>query len=85
MVGWCFLSNEDIDSAGQNSHCSWTSCRCFLLFSLSGVSYIFSSSVKDVSLSWHGAHAGAVFKIIWKLTSQCIFWITWKHWRILDL
>ena len=78
MVNWCFLSNEDLDSADHNIHCSWTLCLFFFLFSLSGVSHIFPRSVKDVLLSRHGALAGANFKMIWKLTPLCIFWITWK-------
>ena len=78
MVNWCFLSNEDLDSADHNIHCSWTLCLFFFLFSLSGVSHIFPRSVKDVLLSWHGALAEANFKMIWKLTPLCIFWITWK-------
>ena len=54
-----------------------------LLFSLFGVVWVFSGTVKETLLGWHGAFVGKIRKKAWQMTPLCIFWSVWKERNLL--
>ena len=49
-----------------------------LLFSLFGVSWIFSASLKDFLLGWKGTFLAKDKRRVWDAGLLCIFWTIWK-------
>ena len=45
-----------------------------------------SSSVRDVTISWHGAFVGKKRKKVQRVANLCLFWTLWKkrNWRAFD-
>ena len=50
-----------------------------LLFSIFGVTWTLSCTVKETLLGWHGAFVGKVRKKAWQMAPICIFWSVWKE------
>ena len=50
-----------------------------LLFSLFGVSWILSCSMKETLLGWHGSFVGKARKNAWQVAPLCIFWTMWTE------
>ncbi|RVW98801.1 putative DNA helicase MCM8 [Vitis vinifera] len=55
-------------------HCAKTWVLWNLLFSLFGVSWILSCSVKETLLGWHGSFVGKACQKAWQAAPLCIFW-----------
>ncbi|KAJ9684929.1 hypothetical protein PVL29_017089 [Vitis rotundifolia] len=49
-----------------------------LLFSLFGVTWVFTSSVKETLLGWRGSFVGKKHKAVWQVDLLCLFWSVWK-------
>ena len=60
-------------------YCAKTWVLWNLLFSLFGVSWILSCSMKKTLLGWHGAFMGKVRKKAWQMAPLCLFWTVWKE------
>ena len=50
-----------------------------LLFSLIGVEWVLSGTVKETLLGWNGAFVGKIRKKAWQMAPLCIFWSVWKE------
>ena len=59
--------------------CIMTRTLWNLLFSLFGVEWVLSGTVKDTLLGWHGAFVGKIRKKAWQMAPLCIFWSVWKE------
>ena len=59
-------------------HCSKTGVLWDLLFSLFGVSWIFSALLKDSLLGWKGTFLAKDKRRVWIAGLLCIFWTIWK-------
>ena len=55
-------------------HCARTRILWNLLFSLFGVYWIISCSVKETLLGWQGSFVGKTRKKAWQAAPLCIFW-----------
>ncbi|KAJ9707665.1 hypothetical protein PVL29_002622 [Vitis rotundifolia] len=64
-------------------HCVKTRVLWNLLFSLFGVAWVLSGSVKETLLGWHGAFVGKTRKKAWQMAPLCIFWTVWKERNLL--
>ena len=72
----CLEKEETIDHLLL--HCSKTRVLWDLLFTLFGVSWVLSSSIRETLLSWHGSFVGKKCKKVWRVAPLHIFWTVWK-------
>ena len=79
LVNRCFLCQEAEELVDHLLlHCSKTRVLWELLFSLFGVNWIISGSVRDMLLGWKGTFVGKRRKKVWQTAPSCLFWIVWK-------
>ena len=75
----CFFCLSEVEMVDHLLlQCAKTRVLWNLLFSLFGVSWILSYSVKETLLGWHGLFVGKTHKKAWQTTPLCIFWTVWK-------
>ena len=80
MANRCFLCLSEVETVDHLLlHCVKTRVLWNLLFSLFGVTWTLSCTVKETLLGWHGAFVGKGRKKAWQMTSLCIFWSIWKE------
>ena len=80
----CFLCLSEVETVDHLLlHCVKTRVLWNLLFSLFGVAWILSYSVKETLLGWHGAFLGKARKKAWQMVPLCIFWSVWKERNLL--
>ena len=72
----CLEKEETIDHLLL--HCSKTRVLWDLLFTLFGVSWVLSSSVRETLLNWHDSFVGKKRKKVWRVAPLHIFWTIWK-------
>ena len=72
----CLEKEETIDHLLL--HCSKTRVLWDLLFTLFGVSWVLSSSVRETLLNWHDSFVGKKRKKVWRAAPLHIFWTIWK-------
>ena len=77
----CLSKEETVDHLLL--HCVKTRALWSLLFSLFGVAWVLSGSVKETLLGWHGAFVGKTRKKAWQMAPLCIFWLVWKERNLL--
>ncbi|RVW92361.1 LINE-1 retrotransposable element ORF2 protein [Vitis vinifera] len=76
----CFLCLAEAETVDHLLlHCVMTRTLWNLLFSLFGVEWVLSGTVKDTLLGWHGAFVGKIRKKAWQMAPLCIFWSVWKE------
>ena len=67
LANRCFLCLSEVETVDHLLlHCAKTRVLWNLLFSLFGVSWILSCSVKETLLGWHGLFVGKARKILGK-------------------
>ncbi|RVX13277.1 Histone-lysine N-methyltransferase ASHH1 [Vitis vinifera] len=77
MIVRCFLCLSEVETVDHLLlHCVKTRVLWNLLFSLFGVAWILSYSVKETLLGWHGAFLGKARKKAWQMVPLCIFWVS---------
>ena len=75
----CFFCLSEVETVDHLFlHCAKTRVLWNLLFSLFGVSWILSCSVKETLLGWHGLFVDKGRKKAWQAAPLCIFWTMWK-------
>ncbi|KAJ9691054.1 hypothetical protein PVL29_013294 [Vitis rotundifolia] len=80
MANRCFLCLSEVETVDHLLlHCGRTRTLWNLLFSLFGVSWILSRTVKETLLGWSGAFVGKRRKRAWQMAPLCIFWTVWKE------
>ena len=80
MENRCFLCLFEVETVDHLLlNCAKARVFWKFLFSLFGVSWVLSCSVKDTLLGWHGSFVGKAHKKAWQATPLCIFWTTWKE------
>ena len=84
MANRCFLCNFEVEIVDHILiHCAKLWVLWHLLFSLFGVSWVLSCSVKGNS-SWVTlVFVGKTRKKAWLAAPLCIFWIVWKEMNLL--
>ena len=84
LTNKCFLCHSKKETVDHILvYCAKTRILCQLFFTLFGVSWVLSSSVKDALPWWHGSFLSKVPKKPWKVASLYIFWTVWKERNIL--
>ena len=79
LVNRCFLCQEAEELVDHLLlHCRKTRVLWELLFSLFGVNWIISGSVRDMLLGWKGTFVGKRRKKVWQTVPSCLFWTVWK-------
>ena len=74
MANRCFLCLSEVETVDHLLlHCVKTRVLWNLIFSLFGVAWVLSCSVKETLLRWHGAIVGKTRKKAWQLAPLCIF------------
>ena len=74
MANRCFLCLSEVETMDHLLlHCVKTRVLWNLIFSLFGVAWVLSCSVKETLLRWHGAIVGKTRKKAWQLAPLCIF------------
>ena len=80
LTNKCFLCHSKKETVDHILvYCAKTRILCQLFFTLFGVSWVLSSSVKDALPWWHGSFLSKVPKKPWKVASLYIFWTVWKE------
>ncbi|RVX18473.1 putative ribonuclease H protein [Vitis vinifera] len=80
LANRCFLCLAEAETVDHLLlHCVMTRTLWNLLFSLFGVEWVLSGTVKDTLLGWHGAFVGKIRKKAWQMAPLCIFWSVWKE------
>ncbi|KAJ9678923.1 hypothetical protein PVL29_020968 [Vitis rotundifolia] len=80
LANRCFLycmEEESIDHIFIQ--CSKARVLWELLFALFGVTWVFTSSVRDTLSGWCGFSLGKKHRKVWKAAPLCIFWAVWKE------
>ena len=73
LANRCFLCLSEVETVDHLLlHCAKTRVLWNLLFSLFGVSWILSCSVKETLLGWHGLFVGKARKKVWQ-TARFIY------------
>ena len=75
LASCCLLCLESEESV---LHCSKIRVLWDFLFSLFGVSWILSASVKDSLLGWKGTFIAKEKGKVWNASPSCIFWTLTK-------
>ena len=84
MANRCFLCLSEAKTVDHLLlHCVKTRALWNLLFSLFGVAWVLSGSVKETLLGWHGAFVGKTRKKAWQMAPLFIFWSVWKERNLL--
>ena len=84
LANKCFLCHSEVKTVDHLLlHCVKTRALWNLLFSLFGVAWVLSGSVKETLLGWHGAFVGKTREKAWKITHLCIFWSIWNEINLL--
>ena len=84
MANRCFLYLSEAEMVDHLlRHCIKTRALWNLLFSLFGVAWVLSGTVKETLLGWHGAFVGKIRKKAWQMAPLCIFWSVWKERNLL--
>ena len=84
MANRCFLCLSEVETVDHLLlHYVKTGVLWNLVFSLFGVAWVLSCSVKETLLGWHGAFVGKTRKKAWQMTPLCIFWSVWKERNLL--
>ncbi|RVW49339.1 LINE-1 reverse transcriptase-like [Vitis vinifera] len=74
LANRCFLCLAEAETVDHLLlHCVMTRTLWNLLFSLFGVEWVLSGTVKDTLLGWHGAFVGKIRKKAWQMAPLCIF------------
>ena len=71
---FCLFKAETVDHL---LHCAKIWVLWNFLFSLFGVSWILSCSIKETLLGWHGSFVGKARKKASQVPPLCIFWTIW--------
>ncbi|WJZ92487.1 hypothetical protein VitviT2T_011477 [Vitis vinifera] len=80
LANRCFLCLAEAETVDHLLlHCVMTRTLWNLLFSLFGVEWVLSGTVKETLLGWHGAFVGKIRKKAWQMAPLCIFWSVWKE------
>ena len=81
LTNRCFFCLSEVEMVDHLLllHCARSRVFWDLLFSLFGVSWILSCSVKETLLGSHGSFVGKSRKKAWQATPLCIFWTMWKE------
>ena len=80
LANRCFLCLSEVETVDHLLlHCVKTGVLWNLLFSLFGVTWTFSCTVKATLLGWNGVFVGKRYKRAWQMTPLCIFWSVWKE------
>ena len=80
----CFFCLSEVETVDHLFlHCAKTRVLWNLLFSLFGVSWILSCSVKETLLGWHGLFVDKGRKKAWQVAPLCIFWTMWKKMNLI--
>ena len=80
----CFLCLSEAETVDHLLlHCVKMRALWNLLFSLFGVAWVLSGTVKETLIGWHGAFVGKIRKKAWQMTPLCIFWSVWKERNLL--
>ena len=84
LANRCFLCLTEAETVDHLLlHCVMTRTLWNLLFSLFGVEWVLSGTVKETLLGWHGAFVGKIRKKAWQMTPLYIFWSVWKERNLL--
>ena len=74
LANRCFLCLSEVETVDHLLlHCVKTQALWNLLFSLFGVAWVLSSSMKETLLGWHRAFVGKTRKKAWQMAPLCIF------------
>ncbi|RVW39006.1 putative ribonuclease H protein [Vitis vinifera] len=80
LANRCFLCLSEEETVDHLLlHCIKTRVLWNLLFSLFGISWTLSCSVKSTLLGWTGGFVGKRRKKAWQMAPLCIFWTVWKE------
>ena len=80
LVNRCFLCLSKVEMIDHLLlHSAKTQVLWNHLFSLFGVSWILSCSIKETLLGWHGSFVGKARKKASQVPPLCIFWTMWKE------
>ena len=81
LTNRCFFCLSEVEMVDHLLllHCARSRVFWDLLFSLFGVSWILSCSVKETLLGSHGSFVGKSCKKAWQAALLCIFWIAWNE------
>ena len=80
LANRCFLCLSEEETVDHLLlHCVKTRVLWNLLFSLFGVYWTLSCTVKATLLGWNGGFVGKRRKRAWQMASLCIFWSVWKE------
>ena len=75
LANMCFLCQFELETVDHLLlHCVKTRVLWNLLFSLFGMSWTLSCTVKETLLGWNGEFVGKGRKKAWQMASLCIFW-----------
>ena len=78
LVNRCFLCLSKVGTIDHLLlHCAKTRVLWNHFFSLFGVSWILSCSIKETLLGWHGSFVGKARKKASQVPPLCIFWTIW--------
>ena len=84
MINRRFLCLSEVETVDHLLlHCVKTRALWNLCFSLFGVAWVLSGSVKETLIGWHGTFVGKTRKKTWQMASLCIFWSVWKERNLL--
>ncbi|RVX19375.1 putative ribonuclease H protein [Vitis vinifera] len=80
LANRCFLCLSEEETVDHLLlHCVKTRVLWNLLFSLFGISWTLSCTVKTTLLGWNGGFVGKRRKKAWQMAPLCIFWSVWKE------
>ena len=80
LANRCFLCLSEEETVDHLLlHCVKTRVLWNLLFSLFGISWTLSCTVKATLLGWNEVFVGKRRKRAWKMAPLCIFWSIWKE------
>ena len=75
LANMCFLCQFELETVDHLLlHCVKTRVLWNLLFSLFGMSWTLSCTVKETLLGWNGVFVGKGRKKAWQMAPLCIFW-----------
>ena len=84
LTNRCFLCLSEVETVDHLLlHCVKTRVLWNLLFSLFGVAWILSCTVKETLIGWHGAFVGKARQKARQITPLCIFWSVWEEINLL--
>ena len=79
LTNRCFLCQDNEESIDHLLlHCEKTREVWNMFFTLLGVCWVFTSSVRETLVGWDGAWVGKQRRTVWKMAPLCLFWSVWK-------